>query len=84
MTTEGTFNGVSEAELFYRVFQPKGVPKAVIILVHGHGDHSAGLYNLTRSLVEHDYAAYAFDLRGHGRSSGIKDLFGHGMNTEVI
>ncbi|WP_047152798.1 alpha/beta hydrolase [Aneurinibacillus tyrosinisolvens] len=72
MTMEGTFYGVKGAELFYRVFKPKGVPKAAVIVVHGHGDHSGGLQNLCACLVEHEYIAYAFDLRGHGKSSGTR------------
>ena len=70
MTTEGTFNGVDETELFFRVIEPLSAPKAAIILVHGHGDHSGGLQNLSASLVENNYIVYAFDLRGHGNSAG--------------
>lgn len=67
---EATFGGVNGAELFYRVFTPGGTPKAAVIAVHGHGDHSGGLQNLLHQLAEHGYITYAFDLRGHGKSSG--------------
>lgn len=70
MTTEGTFYGVGGAELFYRVIKPKAVPKAAVILVHGFGDHSGGLQNLSTSLAKNNYIVYAFDVRGHGKSSG--------------
>lgn len=70
MTTEATFYGVNEVELFYRVFKPEAAPKAAVILVHGHGDHSGGLQNLSACLANHDYVVYAFDLRGHGKSPG--------------
>ncbi|MBV7507816.1 lysophospholipase [Bacillus sp. sid0103] len=70
MTTVGTFNGVNGTELFFRVIEPLTTPKAVVILVHGHGDHSGGLQNLSTSLVNHNYIVYAFDLRGHGKSAG--------------
>lgn len=72
MTMDGTFFGVNGAELFYRVFKPKGALKAAVIVVHGHGDHSGGLQNLSECLVEHKYIVYAFDLRGHGKSSGTR------------
>jgi alpha-beta hydrolase superfamily lysophospholipase len=70
MATQGTFNGVGGAELFFRVLEPLTAPKAAIILIHGHGDHSGGLQNISNSLVKNKYIVYAYDLRGHGQSSG--------------
>lgn len=70
MMTEGTFNGVDGTELFFQVIEPLTAPKAVVILVHGHGDHSGGLQNLSESLIKNEYIVYAFDLRGHGKSAG--------------
>jgi alpha-beta hydrolase superfamily lysophospholipase len=70
MVTEGTFNGVDGTELVYRVIEPLTAPKAAVILVHGHGDHSGGLQNVSDSLVKKEYIVYAFDLRGHGQSAG--------------
>jgi len=70
MTIEGTFTGVDGAELFFRVLPPKTAPKAAVILVHGHGDHSGGLRNLSKTMAENEYIVYAYDLRGHGKSSG--------------
>ncbi|WP_413303580.1 lysophospholipase [Bacillus sp. 1P10SD] len=71
MKKEGNFKGVNGVELYYQTLYPKATaPKAVVILVHGHGDHSGGLQNLSKSLVNEDYLVYAFDLRGHGKSSG--------------
>ncbi|WP_274365635.1 alpha/beta hydrolase [Paenibacillus thermotolerans] len=70
---EGTFIGYGGVELFYRKFIKPGVsPKGVVVAVHGHGDHSGGLSNITDMLAENDYAAYAFDMRGHGKSPGIR------------
>jgi alpha-beta hydrolase superfamily lysophospholipase len=58
--------------LYYRVFSPAVVPKAAIIVVHGHGDHSGGLQKVCERLVGREYIAYAFDLRGHGKSPGVR------------
>ncbi|MCD9025819.1 alpha/beta hydrolase [Cohnella silvisoli] len=69
---EGTFYGVNGAQLFYRkVFQRESA-KGTVIAVHGHGDHSRGLQNLYAKLAESGYIVYAPDLRGHGRSPGIR------------
>jgi alpha-beta hydrolase superfamily lysophospholipase len=70
MLTEATFNGVDGAELFYRVIEPLMATKAKVILVHGHGDHSGGLQSISTKLIKNGYFVYAFDLRGHGKSSG--------------
>ncbi|MDM5329016.1 alpha/beta hydrolase [Neobacillus sp. CF12] len=70
MQREGTFTGIDGAELFYRTIEPLNAPKATVIIVHGHGDHSGGLYNISFALVQEGYIVYTFDLRGHGKSSG--------------
>lgn len=49
---------------------PAGNPKATVLVIHGYFDH-VGLYgHLIRYLLERDYAVVAFDLPGHGLSSG--------------
>jgi len=67
---EGWFTGAGGASLFRRTWRPAGPARAVLINLHGLGDHS-GLYP---TLVEHftsrGIAVYAFDLRGNGRSPG--------------
>jgi alpha-beta hydrolase superfamily lysophospholipase len=67
---EGWFRGAGGLSLFRRTWRPAGPERAVLINVHGLGDHS-GLYP---ALVEHftarAIAVYAFDLRGNGRSPG--------------
>ncbi|KIL38801.1 hypothetical protein SD70_24275 [Gordoniibacillus kamchatkensis] len=70
---EGAFRGFNGAELFYRkVSKPEAAAKGAIIAVHGHGDHSGGLQNICDKLAENGYIVYAFDMRGHGRSPGIR------------
>lgn len=69
---EGTFQGVGETELYYQAWYPEDRPKAVVIGVHGHGDHSGGLLNIVQHLIPKGYAWYGFDLRGHGRSRGLR------------
>jgi alpha-beta hydrolase superfamily lysophospholipase len=65
-----TFAGVDGVSLFRQVWRPAGPARAVLINIHGLGDHS-GLYP---TLVEHfrsrDITVHAMDLRGNGRSGG--------------
>jgi alpha-beta hydrolase superfamily lysophospholipase len=70
MLNEGTLKVLDGTELFYRVMKPDGNPKAVTIVLHGHGDHSGGLQSLHEALITHEYIVYAMDSRGHGKSSG--------------
>lgn len=49
-------------------------PIGVIIMVHGYAEHS-GRYQWTAlQLVDRGFAIYAFDLRGHGKSSGARKI----------
>lgn len=68
--TEGTFTGAGGVNLYYQTWQPEGKVQAIIAIVHGLGAHSGLFHNAVEYLVEQNYATYAFDLRGHGRSPG--------------
>ena len=65
-----TFQGVGGVSLFRQVWRARGAERAVLINLHGLGDHS-GLYPL---LVEYfqsrGITVHAMDLRGNGRSGG--------------
>ncbi len=76
-THEGTFTGAGGLSLYFRGWRPEGTPQAVIAVVHGFGEHSGRYVNLIHYFVPRNYAVYAFDLRGHGRSPGPR---GH-INT---
>jgi alpha-beta hydrolase superfamily lysophospholipase len=45
-------------------------PKAVVVLVHGHGEHIDRYQHVADAFVNAGYAMQAFDLRGHGKSAG--------------
>lgn len=65
-----TFAGADGVSLFRQAWRPAGPSRAVLINIHGLGDHS-GLYP---TLVEHftgrAMTVHAMDLRGNGRSGG--------------
>lgn len=68
--SENTFTGHDGLALFYQSWQPDTETKAVLIIVHGLGEHGGRYMNLVQPLVADGYAVYAFDNRGHGRSPG--------------
>jgi len=45
-------------------------PKAVIVLVHGLGEHSGRYQAIGNYFIENGYALMSIDLPGHGKSSG--------------
>ncbi|MEY2913913.1 MAG: Phospholipase YtpA [Cyanobacteriota bacterium] len=67
---EGKFSGVGGLDLYYQSWHPGGEVRGILAIVHGLGGHS-GLYKtIVEYLLPREYAVYALDLRGHGRSSG--------------
>ncbi len=67
---EGQFAGVGELSLYYQCWQPEEDVRAVLVIVHGLGEHSGRYMNVVNHLVPLGYAVYGFDHRGHGRSPG--------------
>ncbi len=67
---EGIFTGFSGVRLYYRAWLPSSASRAVLVNLHGLGDHS-GLYpNLASYFPPRGIALYAYDMRGNGRSPG--------------
>ena len=67
---EGWFTGAGGLSLFRRTWRPPGPTRAVLVNVHGLGDHS-GLYpTLAQFFTVRGVAVYAYDIRGNGRSPG--------------
>ncbi len=68
--SQSVFAGFGGIQLYEQSWRPKSRPRGAVILVHGLKDHSDRYAATAVKLVEHGYAVHAFDLRGHGRSSG--------------
>jgi len=71
---EGEFIGVDNTNLYYQAWIPDNEPKAVIIFLHGFSSHSGRLINVVKALVPLDYAIFANDHRGHGKSGGKRNF----------
>ena len=74
---EGRFTGSDGLQLFWRCWRPSdetaqrsGAPRAVVVLVHGVGEHSGRYPNLVLPLVADGFTVCAYDHRGHGCSPG--------------
>ena len=67
---EGWFTGAGGLSLFRRTWRPPVPRRAVLVNIHGLGDHS-GLYpTLAQFFTVRGVAVYAYDIRGNGRSPG--------------
>jgi alpha-beta hydrolase superfamily lysophospholipase len=64
-------NGPGAASLFVRYIVPDA-PWAALVLVHGSMVHSEYYLPLALSLAEAGVATFLPDLRGHGRSDGLR------------
>lgn len=67
---EGQFRGAGGLDLFYQCWQPGAPPRAILVIIHGFGEHGGRYMNVVNHLVPKGYAVYALDHRGHGRSPG--------------
>lgn len=65
----GTYTGKGGVEIFFQKWVVQKA-KAVLILVHGIGEHSGRYGNLLKSLAGKNISVFALDHRGHGRSEG--------------
>jgi len=72
-TEEGTFKGFDGAELFFQTW-PVAEPRAVILGIHGLGEHSGSYKYLAQGLEKTSYQLIMSDLRGHGRSAGKRGV----------
>lgn len=65
-----TFATADGLTLWRQWWLPDAAPRAVVILLHGLGEHSGRYAHVAAALVDAGYAVHAVDHRGHGRSEG--------------
>lgn len=51
---------------------PAPAPRARVVLVHGYADHVGRYPHVIEALTGAGYDVHALDLRGHGRSEGVR------------
>src|SRR2546425_2344748 len=78
-TGEGMLRTWDAVRLFYRWMRPAS-RRGTVVIVHGVTEHCGRYSWLAEALIKSQFAFYAFDLRGHGRSEGVRghiDRFDH-------
>lgn len=71
---EGKLSGARGLSIYYQYWTPDSAAKAVLLIVHGAGEHSARYKQLARYFCDQGYAVAALDHTGHGKSEGS---YGH-------
>ena len=66
---EGWLHTRDGLKLFWRRWRPDA-PQAVMLVVHGLGEHSGRYLHVASYFAERGFAVLALDYRGHGRSDG--------------
>lgn len=64
-------------KLFAWHVSPELTPKALILLVHGHGEHSKRYLSWAEKFVNEGYAFLSWDHIGHGHSDGQRGHIHH-------
>jgi acylglycerol lipase len=70
----GFLQGAGERRIFWQSWRPEAPPRALVVIVHGAGEHSDRYRYVAAALVKDGYAVHALDHRGHGRSDGPRAL----------
>jgi len=76
-TFEAKFDGTDAVSFYVRGWEPEpeSKPKAVIVLIHGLGEHVGRYEHVAQALTDAGYVTAGFDLRGHGKSGGARGHF---------
>ncbi|MBT3189812.1 MAG: alpha/beta hydrolase [Anaerolineae bacterium] len=75
------FKSKDGLKLFTHAFPSENPPKAIVCMVHGHGEHIERYEHLAAALNDANYAMIGFDHRGHGQSEGTR---GHTPSYETL
>ena len=76
ITFDAKLHGNDGTAFYIRGWEPNNkMPKAVLALIHGLGEHTGRYLHVGKTMTDAGYALVGFDLRGHGRSGGSRGHF---------
>jgi len=70
---EDTFTGARNSRIYFQAWLPEADPKAVLLVVHGLGEHGGRYGNVVNYFLPRGYGLYALDHYGHGKSEGQRE-----------
>jgi alpha-beta hydrolase superfamily lysophospholipase len=75
ITFEANLKSKDGIEFFVRGWEPEIKSKAIVALVHGLGEHTGRYEHIAQAMTDAGYTLVGFDLRGHGKSGGVRGHF---------
>jgi len=69
---EGWIAVPGNVQLLGKRFRPTSSPLALVVFIHGFLEHSGRYHQLAQTLSTAGYEVVTADLRGHGRSGGVR------------
>ena len=69
--SEDRFKGARGRAIYFQCWEPQSTPRALVLVSHGLGEHSARYRFLAHYFTTQGYAVAALDHNGHGCSAGI-------------
>jgi alpha-beta hydrolase superfamily lysophospholipase len=58
------------SRLYRQTWLPDAEPRALVLLIHGLGEHSSRYTHVAKHLTQRGYAVFTIDHYGHGKSDG--------------
>lgn len=77
---DGRIEGIGGLSFYYRGWEAES-PRAALLVVHGLSEHSGRYAEFGRAMAGHGLSTYVLDLRGHGLSDGRR---GHVDRFELL
>lgn len=68
--SEGNFVTIRDMSVYYQYWQPEEEPRALLLVVHGAGEHSGRYLHLAERFTGRGYVVAALDHPNHGKSDG--------------
>src|SRR5215468_1671633 len=56
--------------LYTESFLPTEAPRGVVLINHGYAEHCGRYHEVAHVIVQAGWAAFSYDVRGHGQSPG--------------
>ena len=78
---ESNWQNKEGLNFYVQGWEPEQKPKAVIVLVHGFGEHTGRYAHVGEAFNKAGYVLIGFDLRGHGKSGGAR---GHTPSYDAL
>ena len=69
---ESNWRSKDGLSFYVQGWEPEKKPKAVVALIHGLGEHIGRYKHVGEALNNAGYVLIGFDLRGHGKSGGVR------------